>query len=85
MMTGTVKWFNNTKGYGFVRADHCDDDLFVHYSYIQMEGYRSLKAGQRVRFEITHKDHGLHATSISLLALEARGEPEEAQACAEPA
>ncbi len=85
MMTGTVKWFNNTKGYGFVRADHCDDDLFVHYSYIQMEGYRSLKAGQRVSFEITNKDHGLHAINIQLLSLGTQNEPDHAQACAEPA
>ena len=42
MATGRVKWFNNAKGYGFVRPDDGGDDLFVHYSYIQMDGYRSL-------------------------------------------
>ena len=48
MATGTVKWFNNAKGYGFVRPDEGGDDLFVHYSYIQEDGYKTLYAGQNV-------------------------------------
>ncbi|NNM52389.1 MAG: cold shock domain-containing protein [Pseudomonadales bacterium] len=64
MTNGTVKWFNNTKGYGFVRAEGRDDDLFVHYSYIQMDGYRSLKAGQAVEFDEVVRDHGLHAINL---------------------
>lgn len=62
--TGKVKWFNNTKGYGFVRADVGGDDLFVHYSYIQTDGYKSLKAGQSVEFEIQQGDKGNHAINL---------------------
>jgi len=65
MFTGKVKWFNNAKGYGFIIADGRDEDLFTHYSAIQMEGYRSLKAGQSVQFDIVHGPKGLHAVNIS--------------------
>jgi len=64
MKSGKVKWFNNSKGYGFIRPDEGGEDLFVHYSYIEMEGYKTLKAGQSVTFEITQADKGLHATNI---------------------
>lgn len=67
MPTGSVKWFNNAKGYGFVRPDTGGDDLFVHYSYIQMDGYRSLKAGQFVQFEIQASNNGFHAVNLTLL------------------
>lgn len=67
MATGRVKWFNNTKGYGFVRPDNGGDDLFIHYSYIRMEGYRTLKAGQPVSFEIKDAAKGAHAVDITLL------------------
>ncbi len=67
MPTGSVKWFNNAKGYGFVRPDTGGDDLFVHYSYIQMDGYRSLKAGQFVQFEIQASGNGFHAVNLKLL------------------
>lgn len=65
MPTGTVKWFNNAKGYGFILADEGGEDLFAHYSAIQMEGYKTLKAGQVVAFEITKGDKGLHAVNIT--------------------
>jgi len=65
MHTGTVKWFNNAKGYGFILADQGNEDLFAHYSAIQMDGYKTLKAGQHVSFEITKGDKGLHAINIS--------------------
>ena len=65
MATGTVKWFNNAKGYGFIRPDSGGDDIFAHYSTIEMEGYRSLKAGQEVSFETTDGPKGLHAQDIS--------------------
>ena len=65
MATGKVKWFNNAKGYGFVRPDEGGDDLFVHYSYIQMDGYRSLKAGQPVQYEIQQADKGHHAINLT--------------------
>lgn len=65
MPTGTVKWFNNAKGYGFILADEGGEDLFAHYSAIQMDGYKTLKAGQAVSFEITKGDKGLHAINIT--------------------
>lgn len=65
MPTGTVKWFNNAKGYGFILADEGGEDLFAHYSAIQMDGYKTLKAGQAVAFEITQGDKGLHAINIT--------------------
>lgn len=70
MTTGKVKWFNNAKGYGFIRPDEGGDDLFVHYSYINMEGYKSLKAGQAVSYEIREANKGLHAVSIQALDTE---------------
>ena len=65
MPTGTVKWFNNAKGYGFILSDEGGEDLFAHYSAIQMDGYKTLKAGQVVSFEITKGDKGLHAVNIT--------------------
>lgn len=67
MLSGKVKWFNNAKGYGFIVEDGKDDDLFVHYSAIQMEGYKTLKAGQPVSFEIIQGPKGLHAVKIESL------------------
>ncbi|MBE2893710.1 cold shock domain-containing protein CspD [Spirabiliibacterium falconis] len=64
MPIGTVKWFNNAKGFGFIAEEGRDEDIFVHYSVIEMEGYRSLKAGQKVEFEAIHGDKGSHATKI---------------------
>ncbi len=51
-MEGTVKWFNNEKGYGFISNDEGEGDVFVHYSAIQSDGFRTLKEGQKVSFEI---------------------------------
>ncbi|WP_447591390.1 cold shock domain-containing protein CspD [Aquipseudomonas campi] len=65
MLSGKVKWFNNAKGYGFVVADGRDEDLFAHYSAIHMEGYKTLKAGQPVSFDILQGPKGLHAVNIS--------------------
>lgn len=65
MPTGKVKWFNNAKGYGFIIAEEQDEDLFAHYSSIQMEGYKTLKAGQTVHFDTTPSDKGLHAVNIT--------------------
>jgi CspA family cold shock protein len=67
MATGKVKWFNNAKGYGFVRPDVGGEDLFVHYSYVKMEGYKSLKAGQDVVYETREAPKGLHAIEVQLL------------------
>ncbi len=71
MPTGTVKWFNNAKGYGFILADEGGEDLFAHYSAITMEGYKTLKAGQQVTFEVTKGDKGLHAVNITAPANDA--------------
>ena len=64
MARGKVKWFNNAKGYGFILPDEGGDDLFVHYSSIQMEGYKTLKAGQDVTFDVLEGPKGFHATNI---------------------
>lgn len=65
MATGTVKWFNNAKGYGFILPDDGGEDLFAHYSSIEMDGYKTLKAGQAVSFDTIGGDKGLHATNIT--------------------
>lgn len=67
MLKGTVKWFNNSKGYGFVIADNSTEELFAHYSAIQVEGYKSLKAGQAVSFELKPGPKGMNAVNISPL------------------
>ncbi len=64
MPIGKVKWFSNVKGYGFIVTDDIDEDLFAHFSAIEMEGYRSLRAGQEVEFEVSKADKGLHAVNI---------------------
>lgn len=64
MNTGMVKWFNNAKGYGFLTPDSGDQDVFVHFSAIEMDGYKSLKEGQAVKFEIEEGPKGLHAKNI---------------------
>lgn len=67
LIKGTVKWFNNSKGYGFVVADNSTEELFAHYSSIQMDGYKSLKAGQAVQFETRQGPKGVNAVNISPL------------------
>ncbi|MBV1921134.1 MAG: cold shock domain-containing protein [Pseudomonadales bacterium] len=74
MATGKVKWFNNAKGYGFIRPDDDGDDLFVHYSYIVMDGYKSLKAGQLITFDTREAPKGLHAVNIDVVAEETTAE-----------
>ncbi|MBM4423553.1 MAG: cold-shock protein [Chloroflexi bacterium] len=64
-MVGTVKWFNATKGYGFIAQDG-GEDVFVHFSAIQMEGYRKLKEGQEVEFSIEKGPKGLQAANVTL-------------------
>ena len=64
MATGTVKWFNNEKGYGFISQPDGSPDVFVHHSAIQMNGYRSLEEGQAVEFDVTQGDKGLQATNV---------------------
>jgi CspA family cold shock protein len=65
--TGTVKWFNDAKGYGFITQDSGGEELFAHFSAIAMSGFKSLKEGQRVAFGITKGTKGLQATEIQPL------------------
>lgn len=62
--TGVVKWFNNAKGYGFVTPDQGEQDIFIHFSAIAMEGYKTLKEGQKVEFELQEGPKGLHAANL---------------------
>lgn len=63
--TGTVKWFNNAKGFGFLAPDNGGEDVFVHFSAIQSEGFKSLEEGQKVAFEIVHGQKGLQAANVT--------------------
>ena len=64
MGTGTVKWFNSSKGFGFIVPDDGSDDLFVHHSDINIKGYASLDEGQKVQFEIGEGKKGPCATNV---------------------
>ena len=65
--TGTVKWFNATKGFGFITRDS-GGDVFVHYSAIQSKGYRSLEEGQRVEFDVVEGKKGLQAQDVNVVS-----------------
>jgi cold shock protein len=62
-MKGTVKWFNDSKGYGFIK-DAKGEDVFVHFSAIQAEGFRTLSEGEEVEFEVRESDRGLQAANV---------------------
>jgi CspA family cold shock protein len=64
MATGTVKWFNDSKGFGFIKPDDGSADLFAHFSEIQSKGFKSLKEGERVEFEVKQGPKGLQASMI---------------------
>lgn len=64
MATGSVKWFNDSKGYGFIQADGTDRDVFVHYTAIQSEGFKTLAEGQRVDFELVEGPKGPQASNV---------------------
>lgn len=64
MPKGTVKWFNAAKGYGFIEPEGGGEDIFAHYSAIEMDGYKTLKRGQPVEFEIQQGPKGLQASRI---------------------
>ena len=73
--TGVVKWFNDGKGYGFITPDEGEKDCFVHYSAIQGDGFRSLKEGERVEFEMVQGDKGPAAENVVKLV----EQPQQAQ------
>ncbi|HEB66504.1 MAG TPA: cold-shock protein [Gammaproteobacteria bacterium] len=64
MLNGTVKWFNNSKGFGFIAPEDGSEDVFVHYSAIQTSGYKTLNEGQAVTYEAEKGPKGMQATSV---------------------
>ncbi len=64
---GVVKWFNGEKGYGFIARDNSEKDVFVHFSAINAEGFRTLREGQRVEFEVVEGDKGPQAQNVELI------------------
>ena len=64
MATGTVKWFNDSKGFGFITPEDGGEDLFAHFSAINMSGFKTLKEGQKVQFEVTQGPKGKQASNI---------------------
>jgi CspA family cold shock protein len=67
MPIGTVKWFNDAKGFGFIEPEGGGDDVFAHFSAIQMEGFRTLKQGSKVRFEVVQGPKGQLAQNIAAI------------------
>ncbi|MGA7179419.1 MAG: cold-shock protein [Thiobacillaceae bacterium] len=66
MQTGTVKWFNDSKGFGFITPDGGGEDLFAHFSEIRSDGFKSLKENQKVSFEVTQGPKGKQAANIQI-------------------
>jgi len=64
MATGTVKWFNDSKGFGFITQDGGGPDLFAHFSAINLDGFKTLKEGQKVSFDVTQGPKGAQASNI---------------------
>ncbi|MGL5434910.1 MAG: cold-shock protein [Lachnospiraceae bacterium] len=67
MNNGTVKWFNATKGYGFITNDETGEEIFVHFSGIATDGYKTLEDGQKVTFETTEGNRGMQAVNVAVV------------------
>lgn len=67
MHTGTVLRFNKIKGYGFIKPDEGDNEVFVHFSQVEMAGYKELKEGQRIRYELERGERGDFATKVEII------------------
>ena len=72
MFVGTVKWFNDAKGFGFIEPEEGGPDVFAHFSAIEMEGFRTLKQGSKVSFELVQGPKGNLAQNIRPLAMQAQ-------------
>ncbi|RYF46587.1 MAG: cold-shock protein [Cytophagaceae bacterium] len=68
MITGTVKWFNDEKGFGFIQQENGGEDVFVHHSAIETSGHRSLQEGAKVQFEVTKEAKGVRATNVRVIS-----------------
>ena len=68
MSAGTVKWFSSSKGYGFIEPEGGGDDIFVHYSVIKSDGFRTLSEGQNVNYEVEQGPKGYHATAVEVMS-----------------
>jgi CspA family cold shock protein len=75
MLVGTVKWFNDAKGFGFLEPEHGGDDVFAHFSAIEMEGFRTLKQGSKVTFELVQGPKGNLAQNIRPMATQEAAQP----------
>ena len=67
MPKGTVKYFNDPRGWGIISGPDTDQDVYVHYTAINMKGYKTLQKGQEVHYEVTKSDHGASAKSVTLI------------------
>lgn len=83
MANGTVKWFNDAKGFGFIEPEEGGDDVFAHFSAIQMEGFRTLRQGSRVSFEVVQGPKGQLAQNICSVE-QAAGASRQAEFAAQP-
>ena len=79
MPTGTVKWFNDAKGFGFIEPDEGGEDVFAHFSAIQMDGFRTLKEGGKVSFEVVQGPKGQLAQNIATLNRSPEAAPDTAK------